>query len=125
MFIKFRNLDDNGDWEFGKGNQSYADELQSTMLNIKTRLKSFKWDCYFDLDAGIDWFEILAKRGQYVKELIEINVRLCILQSLYVTRINKIDIRYDEVERKLFLDYNINTIFGEGSDSIELGGYNV
>ena len=125
MFIKFRNLDDNGDWEFGKGNQSYADELQSTMLNIRTRLKSFKWDCYFDLDAGIAWFEILGKRGQYMKDLIEINVRLCILQSLYVTQITKIDVVYDEVARNLNLNYNINTIFGEGSDSIELGGYNV
>lgn len=125
MFIKFRNLDENGDWEFGKGNQSYADDLQSAMLNIKTRLKSFKWDCYFDLNAGIDWFEILATRGQYMKDLIEINVRLCILQSLYVTEITKIDLNYNEVERNLNLSYNIKTIFGEGSDSFYIGGSNV
>ena len=94
-------------------------------INIKTRLKSFKWDCYFDLEAGIDWFAILATRGQYMQDLVEINVRLCILQSLYVTEITKIDVIYDEVERKLKLDYNIKTIFGEGSDSFEIGGYNV
>lgn len=125
MYTVFRNLDENGDWEFGKGKQSYADELQSTMLNIKTRLKSFKWDCYFDLDAGIDWFEILATRGQYMKDLVEINIRLCILQSLYVTEITKVDVIYDDIERSLKIDYNIKTIFGEGSDSVEIGGYNV
>lgn len=125
MYTKFRNLDKNGDWEFGKGNQSYADYLNSTLLNIETRLKSFKWDCYFDLEAGIDWFSILATRGQYTKELIEINVRLCILQSLYVTKINSLNIVVDDVERNLKLDYNINTIYGEGSGSLEIGGNNV
>lgn len=125
MYTVFRNLDENGDWEFGKGKQSYADTLQSTMLNIKTRLKSFKYDCFFDLSAGIDWFTILSQKGQYCKEVIEINTRLCILQSLYVTEILSIDITSNEITRSMTITYNINTVFGEINDTVEIGGASV
>jgi hypothetical protein len=60
-----------------------------------------------------------------MKDLVEINIRLCTLQSLYVTEITKVDVIYDDIERSLKIDYNIKTIFGEGSDSVEIGGYNV
>lgn len=132
MFIKMRNIvtekdkEKNpaltvGDWQFGNNLQDYGDNLVSTSNNIKTKLNSFKWDCFFDLNAGIDWFEILAKRGQYMQDLIEINVRLCILQSLYVTEIIDLKVIPNE-DRSLNLEYTINTIFGTITDSTVVGG---
>lgn len=121
MFIKMRNIDENGDWCFGNNLQDYGDNLTSTKNNIKTRLKSVMYDCFFDLTAGIDWFNILGNRGQYAKEVIEINVRLCILQSLYVTEL--VDLRIIETkERGLNLTYTINTIFGQITDNTVIGG---
>lgn len=121
MFIKMRNIDGNGDWCFGNNLQDYGDNLISTQNNIKTRLKSVKYDCFFDLTSGIDWFNILGNRGRYAKETIEINVRLCILQSLYVTEI--VDLKTIQHEdRSLNLEYTINTIFGQIIDTTVVGG---
>lgn len=123
-FIKFRNLDVDGDWCFGKGLQDYADNIQSTMLNIKTRLQSFKYDCFFDLDAGIDWLGILGRRGGDIIDLIELQIRCCILDSLYVTGISDFDIIYNERNRSLTINYVIDTMFGQASDTTEVGGIN-
>ena len=121
MFIKMRNITDKGDWCFGNNLQDYGDNLLSTRNNIKTRLQSVKYDCFFDLTSGIDWFNILSNKGQYAKEVVEINVRLCILQSLYVTELTDLKIIPNE-DRSLKLEYTINTIFGIITDSTVIGG---
>ena len=132
MFIKMRNIVDEeqinkdpsltlGDWCFGNNLQDYGDNYISTRNNIKTRLQSVKYDCFFDLTAGIDWFNILGNRGQYAKDVVEINVRLCILQSLYVTEIIDVKVIPDE-DRRLNLQYTINTIFGQIKDEMVIGG---
>lgn len=121
MFIKMRNIDGNGDWCFGNNLQDYGDNLVSTSNNIKTRLQSVKYDCFFDLMSGIDWFNILGNRGKYAMDTIEINVRLCILQSLYVTEIVDLKVIPNE-DRSLNLEYTINTIFGKITDSTVVGG---
>lgn len=123
-FIKFRNIDADGDWCFGNGLQDYGDNLISTAQNIKTRLLSFKYDCFFDLTAGIDWFNILARRGRYARDIVEINIRLCILQSLYVTELIDLVVIENE-DRSLNVTYTVNTIFGEIYDTTTLGGRNV
>lgn len=121
MFIKMRNVDANGDWCFGNNLQDYGDNIISTATNIKTRLQSVKYDCFFDLTAGIDWFNILGNRGRFAKDVIEINVRLCILQSLYVKELLDLKVIQDD-DRKLKLEYTINTIFGIITDNTEVGG---
>lgn len=123
MFLKFRKLDKNWDWSFGKGFQDYGDNKISAMQNIKSRLLSTKYDCYFDLASGIDWFNILSQRGQYAKDVVEINIRLCILQSLYVTEITDLSITYN-TDRSISAQYTVNTIFGEISDITLIGGQN-
>lgn len=121
MFIKMRNIDADGDWCFGNNLQDYGDNKISTMNNIKTRLQSIKYDCFFDLTAGIDWFNILGNRGRFAKDIVEINVRLCILQSLYVTELVDLKTIYNE-DRSLNLEYTINTVFGIITDSTVIGG---
>lgn len=121
MFVKMRNVDANNDWCFGKNLQDYGDDLVSTSNNIKTRLQSVKYDCFFDLTAGIDWFNILGNRGQFAKNVVEINVRLCILQSLYVTEIVNLQV-IERNNRSLYLQYTVNTIFGQVTDNTVIGG---
>ena len=131
MFLKMRNIVTKedalkdpslvvGDWCFGNNLQDYGDNLTSTTNNIKTRLQSVMYDCFFDLTAGIDWFNILGNRGQYIRDVIEINVRLCILQSLYVLEL--VDLKIIEQDRKLKLEYTIKTLFGEITDNTVIGG---
>ena len=86
--MRFRNLDTNGDWVFGKGRNSYVKDDKALMLNIKTRLLSFLGDCFFDVDAGIDWWNLLGEKD--VKRLAA-SVQRIILNSYGVKRIVKLD----------------------------------
>lgn len=62
--MKFRNIDEKGDWTFGKGRGNYASGAAALMLNVKTRLLSFNNDCFFDMDAGIDWWNLLGGKDR-------------------------------------------------------------
>ena len=123
VYTKFRNLDSNKDWCFGNNLQDYADKNTSVMLNIKTRLLSFKYDCFFALEQGIDWISLLGQRGSFIEDTIEINVRAIILQSIYVSEIIDLKTNINRERRTIYLEYTVNTVFGETmSDSIEIGG---
>jgi hypothetical protein len=57
----FRALDANGDWMFGQGMGSFATRQAATALNISTRLKSIKGDCFFAPQDGVDYRNLLEK----------------------------------------------------------------
>lgn len=106
--MRFRNLDANGDWTFGKGRNSYVSRNEALMLNIKTRLLSFLGDCFFDTEAGIDWWNLLG--GKQVKQLAA-SVQRVILDSYGVQRIVNLD--YSLKNRRLSLNIQIEFLDGE------------
>ena len=105
----FRALSGEGDWQFGKGVESYVKDNNAIALNIQTRLLSFFKDCWFDPNFGIDWFRLLGSKS--TKQEIMLNVRGIILQSYGVVRMNSIDVVLDG--RRATLSYNIDTIFSQ------------
>ena len=56
-----RGIDANGDWEWGNGFGSYRTEQQAVMQNIATKIREWYGDCFFEMGAGIDWLNRLAK----------------------------------------------------------------
>lgn len=82
--MRFRNVDIDGDWVFGKGRNSYLRDNEALMMNIKTRLLSFLNDCFFDTEAGIDWWNLLG--GKDKKGLLA-SVQRVVLRSSNVKRI--------------------------------------
>ncbi len=102
-----RALDATGDWTFGQGKQNYLIGQKAIALNIQTRLLSFLNDCFFDLNAGIDWINLLGSTNTKVQ--IELSVKAVILKSYGVLRINSLSSSF--VGRRLSLTYNIDTIF--------------
>lgn len=103
----FRNLDNDGDWEFGKGKQSYVKEDAAITLNIKTRVLSFFKNCFFDTESGIDWFSRLNYRDQF--DLLKNDVRNTILQSQDVVSME--DFTAILTNRTFSAIYVIKTIF--------------
>lgn len=103
----FRNLDDDGDWEFGRGKQDMTTGNKAIGLNIKTRLYSWVGDCFFDLPAGIDWNNRIGSKGQ--RTLLEFDLRRVILQSEGVTGIVSVDTTLEN--REFRGDYVVNTVF--------------
>lgn len=114
--MRFRNLDSNGDWCFGKGRNSYVKDNQALMLNIKTRLLEFLGDCFWDTDKGIDWWTLLG--GKDLRKIL-VDVQRTILQSYQVKRIA--DMNYTLNNRKLSIVLSIEFLNGETlTDTVEV-----
>lgn len=103
---RFRQLDSNNDWTFGKGQNNFATGDSAIALNIKTRLQSWLRDCYFDQFAGIDWLNRLGNRGQ--QQLLERDVRVNIIQTQDVTGLEELSVSL--VERSLQISYTVRTV---------------
>lgn len=113
--MTFRNLDTNGDWVFGSGKSDYVAEVQEISINLKTRILSFLGDCFFAINEGLDWWNLLDYRYQ---DKLELSVQEVIKNTPGVTAINSIDILLG-ANRKLTINYDIQTVFSKSyQDSI-------
>lgn len=114
--MRFRNLNSNGDWVFGKGRNSYVVDNQALMLNIKTRLMEFLGDCFWDTEKGIDWWNLLGEKD--LKTILA-DVQRTILRSYQVKKID--DISYQLTNRCLFITLTVTFLDGETlTDTVEV-----
>lgn len=106
--MRVRAITENREWTFGKGKQGYKIDEEAIAQNVKTRVLSFFGDCFFDLKAGIDWWNLLGvgKREELLKA-----IQTVILTTEGVAGINSID-AYNK-DRVLHITYDIKTIFSE------------
>lgn len=110
-----RSLDENGDWQFGKGKNDYRVNKEALPQNLASRIRSFLGDCFFALDAGIDWFGLL---GSNQRVALKLAVSATILNTKDVLKINSVLINYGE-NRTITMSYEIDTVYGIiSSDSV-------
>ena len=103
-----RNLDSDGDWSFGKGKQSYVNGQNAVALNIKTRIRMFKYDCFWDMvNVWVDWLGLMRQKNSGGQ--VALSCRSVILKSFGVTRLNQLSAAV--VNRKLSISYNCNSTF--------------
>ena len=107
--MKTRALDSQGDWQFGRGLQSYVTEKNALKQNISTRLKSWRNDCFFAMDDGVDWQNFLDI-GK--KRFLDIDIKRVILQTEGVLRISSYTSTLDTAERRVTITATVATIFG-------------
>lgn len=112
--MKFRALDGTGDWQFGKGLESYATKNNAIAFDVQTSILSFFKDCWFAPAFGIDWFRLLGSKA--TEQEIILTVRGVILQRYGVTKVNSIKVLLSG--RRLSLAYSIDTIFSQNSSNI-------
>lgn len=60
--MKTRVVDGNWDWVFGKSLQDYADNALGVAYTVKMKILSWYRDCFFAMDDGIDWKNILGAK---------------------------------------------------------------
>jgi hypothetical protein len=107
--MKVRALDINGDWQFGRGLQSYKTEKDALNQNISTRLKSWENDCFFAMDEGID-YENYLDIG--TKEFLDLDIKRCLLQTEGVLRIDSYSSTINASTRDVTITAEVFTIFG-------------
>ncbi len=105
--MRVRALDVDHDWTFGKGRNDYLVNNKAVTQNIDTRLNSFLGDCFFDLGAGIDWFNLLGAKDQLALNLA---ISAVILNTQEVTGILQLSIVLS-VTRRLTVQYRVQTSY--------------
>lgn len=108
--MRVRSLDVNGDWNFGKGRNDYLVDEQALMQLISTRLQSFLGDCFFAIDEGIDWFNLLGGKNRIQ---IELDVRAVIMNTTGVTGLVSMEMNFDGATRILTMTYKVLTIYSQ------------
>lgn len=101
-----RGIDINGDWEFGKGKNSYKTQQDAIAQDIQTKIYEWKNDCFFNQNAGIDWINRLDKYQE--SNLVE-EIRTLIVKCFGVVALN--DFNYTLQDRQIKINYNIETIY--------------
>lgn len=105
----FRQITADGDWTFGKGVSGYAIGEAAIELNIKTRLLSWKGNCFFALNDWVDWLSRLDK-GQ--EDNLNQELYNVILQSFGVVGINSFQGTLNRETRMYTVIFDIATFFG-------------
>jgi len=103
-----RAVDGNNDWLFGRSKQDYKVGRDAVAQNIKTRLQSFLGDCFFSLEDGIDWFNLLGSKQTLI---LSLNIQAVILNTPEVVKLTQIDFTLN-ASRNLLLTYEVLTIYG-------------
>lgn len=114
--MRFRSIDTNNDWNFGKGKQSYIKDNDALMLNLQTRLNSFLNDCFFAVEDGLDWFNLLGSKD---RETLLSSVRKIIIETDGIIKINSVDIFENRITRNITLTYNIDTKYTSNTEAIQ------
>ena len=112
-----RALDQNHDWTYGKGKNNYKRDKDALAQNIKTRLLSFVGDCFFALDEGIDWFNLLGSKNLGG---LRLQISTCILATNGVTGIVEVSVTVGE-NRSVTITYNVDSIYGRVNGTVVTG----
>lgn len=107
--MRVRALDGVGDWKFGRGTSDYKGDIDALAQNIQTRLKSFLGDCFFDLGAGVDWFNLLGAKDIQELKLVLVAVILNTENVISCTEL----IASISSTRNFLIQYSVNTVYGE------------
>jgi len=104
-----RNIDVNGDWIYGKGKNDYMRDLNALKVDLITRLKQWKFDCFFAVDEGIDYKNFLDRGTQI---FLDNDIKRVTLQTDGVLRMDTFESTIELDERIYQAEMNIATIYG-------------
>lgn len=108
--MKFRALTSQGDWQLGTGVQSYFTDEDAIAADIGTALKVFLGECFFALNAGVDWWNLIGSKDE---QGIILQCRTVISQREGVARINSVTASLERGQRRLTVSYDVDTIYSQ------------
>lgn len=108
-----RTLTSDWDFKFGHSKADYASESLCTAYDIKMQIQSWYYDCFFNIEAGIDWKNLLGSKES--KKQIDTDIKNIINNHPYVENITFFESSI--INRVYTMDAKIKTTFG---DTIEV-----
>lgn len=64
-----KDIEGHSEWQFGHSLSDYKFEQSQIVQDVYTALYEWKYDCFFALQNGIDWYTRLGFKGQ--KEVLD------------------------------------------------------
>jgi hypothetical protein len=113
-----RNLDQNGDWLDGHGLADYAQNKNAVILSLKTRLKEFTLDCFFNEPAGIDYFNLLGNKN--TEFLLKQQISTVASKTDGVATIENIEFVENRNTREFLISLSVTTIYDNESKNITI-----
>lgn len=117
MIIRAIRRNENGQEEFcfGHGFTDYKKELAYVCQDIETALYEFKNDCFFDLEAGVDWKARLGYYGQ--KEYLDEEIQQIVSNRIGV--INIVNFDSNIIDRVYICTIEVLTVYSDETLKIE------
>ena len=117
MIIRAIRRNENGQEEFcfGHGFTDYKKELAYVCQDVETALYEFKNDCFFDLEAGIDWKARLGYYGQ--KEYLDEEIQQIVSNRIGV--INIVNFDSNIIDRVYICTIEVLTVYSDETLKIE------
>lgn len=117
MIIRAVRKNEEGQEEFcfGHGYSDYKSEISFVEQDIETALLEFKNDCFFDLEAGIDWKARMGYYGQ--TEYLDEDVQEVVSKRFGV--INITDFNSNVIDRVYTCTFKVLTVYSDEALSIE------
>lgn len=113
-----RKLDKGGDWCYGNSIKDYLINIDAIAQNIKTRLKEYLGDCFFDLLKGIDWDARLGGKNQ--EDLLKSDTYSIIKNTDGVLGILEHELTI--VDRRANMKSKIESVYGQIIVEVSNGG---
>lgn len=97
------------DWRFGRGRQDYKTGAQALKQSIATRLRSWKGNCFYATEEGVDWNNYL---NIGTKIFLDLDIQRVILQTEGVIRLRSYSSTLDREDRTLAVEATVDSIYG-------------
>lgn len=100
--MRIRAIDENRDWQWGLGKQSYRVDSEALDEDVTTRVRCWRNDCFYDMGAGVQW------DGK--KEDIRRDITRQILGAEGVLAITNFNMTENRTDRTLSIDASIDIV---------------
>lgn len=120
--MRYRILDENGDYSFGRGLQNITYGNYAVTQAINTRLKQLKEEWWEDTEDGLPLFQQILNKTGSTKNIVIVDsiIKERILGTTDVISIEEFSSSYDNNSRKYSFNCRVNTNYGTISVSNSL-----
>jgi len=112
--LRVRGLTADGDWSWGNGKANYKNDSKFIKQSVVTRVKSFKYDWFLDIQTNIDWWNILGQKNN--EEIIRSQVYKTVSETEGVTAIKSLEINTNTETRNATITISLKTVFDDIDD---------
>ena len=104
-----RSLSPTNDWTYGTGDSGYLTGNPAIRQQIQCRLLQFFGECFWDTQAGINWFGYLGSKNS--AGALKLAISTVILNSFGVTALNAVSFVTDDIKRTFTISWDVSTIY--------------